>query len=36
MPMGDLNKAPTFVAMIMNLRMEWDAIAKERGLKNVA
>ena len=33
---GELNAAPTFVAMIMKLQMEWETLAKERGLKNVA
>ena len=36
MPMGDLNVAPKFVATMMKLYMEWDTLAKERGLKNVA
>ena len=36
MPMGDLNGSPTFVAMTMKLHMEWDTLAKQRGLKNVA
>ena len=36
MPMRDLNAAPTFVAMMMKLQMEWDTLAKGRGLKNVA
>ena len=31
MHMGDLNAAPTYVAMMMKLRMEWDTLAKERG-----
>ena len=35
-PMGALNSDPNFVAMIMKLQMEWDTLAKERGLKNVA
>ena len=33
MPMGELNVSPTFVAVNMKLKMEWDTIAKERGLK---
>ena len=36
MPMGNRNAVPTFVAMTMNLKNEWDTLAKERGLKNVA
>ena len=36
MPMGALNTAPTFVAMVMKLQMEWYTLSKERGLKNVA
>ena len=28
MPMWDLNTAPTFVSMIMNLKMKWDTLAK--------
>ena len=36
MPMGDLNAYPTFVATTMKLQMEWDTLAKELGLKNVA
>ena len=36
MPMWALNAAPTFVAMIMKLKMKWTTLAKERGLKNVA
>ena len=36
MHMGDLNTAPTFVAMIMKIHMEWYTLSKERGLKNVA
>ena len=35
-PMGALNSDPKFVAMIMKLQMEWDTLAKERGLKTVA
>ena len=31
--MGDLNEAPKFVAMKMELKMEWDTLSKERGLK---
>ena len=33
MPMGALNAAPIFVAMMMKLQMEWDTLSKERGLK---
>ena len=33
MPMGDLNTAPKFVAMVMKIQMKWDALAKERRLK---
>ena len=36
MTMGSLNEYPTFVAMTMKLQMEWDTLAKEHGLKNVA
>ena len=36
MPMGALNSAPTFVAMMMKLQEEWDALARSRGLTNVA
>ena len=36
MPMWALNAAPTFVAMIMKLKMKWTTFANERGLKNVA
>ena len=32
--MGYLNEAPTCVAMMMNLQMEWDKLAKECDLKN--
>ena len=32
-PMGDLNAAPAFVAIMMKLNNEWDTLAKERGLK---
>ena len=35
-PMGDLNAYPIFVAMLMKLKMEWDTLAKEHGLINVA
>ena len=34
-PMGALNAAPKFLAMAMKLKMQWDTLAKERGLKNV-
>ena len=33
MPTGALNADPTFVVLIMNLQMDWDTLAKERGLK---
>ena len=33
MPMGSLHEAPTFVAMNMELKMEWGTLAQERGLK---
>ena len=36
MTMGSLNTAPTFLAMITKLQMEWDTLAKERVLKNDA
>ena len=36
MSMGDLNAAPTFVAMVIKLQKEWNTLAKERGLKNGA
>ena len=36
MPMGYLNTASTFVSMMNKLKMEWDTLVKERGLKNVA
>ena len=36
MPTGTLNIDPTFVAIIMKIKMEWDTLAMERGLKNVA
>ena len=36
MHMGALNAAPTFVAMMMKLQMEWDTLSKERGLKTFA
>ena len=32
-PMGDLNEAPTFVEMTINLQIEWYTLAKECGLK---
>ena len=35
MPMGSLNTDPKFVAMMMKLKMEWDTLAKECGLKNI-
>ena len=33
MPIGALNAAPTFVAMMIKPYMEWSTLAKERGLK---
>ena len=36
MPMGELNEAPTYVAMTTKLQMEWDTLAREGVLKNVA
>ena len=36
MPMGALDAAPTFIEMTMKLKMEWDTLAKEHGLTNVA
>ena len=36
MPLGDLNVAPTFLALIMKLQMEWDKLSKKRRLKNIA
>ena len=36
MPMGALNESPTLGAMIMKLKLEWDTLAKERGLKDIA
>ena len=36
MHMGSLNAAPKFVAMPMKLQMEWDTLAKEHSLKNIA
>ena len=36
MPMGALNAALKFVAMMMKLKIEWDTLSKERGSKNVA
>ena len=36
MHVGALNAATTFVAIMMKLHMEWDTLAKERGLENVA
>ena len=36
MTMGALNAAPTFLSTMMKLHMEWDTLAKERGLTNVA
>ena len=36
MHMGPLNAAPTFVATMMKLRMEWYTLSKECFLKNIA
>ena len=36
MPMGDLNEAPTFVAMMVKLQMECCTLSKERSLKHFA
>ena len=36
MTIGELNTASTFVAILMKLQMEWDTLAMERGLKNIA
>ena len=36
MPVGDLNVAPTFLAMTMKLQMERYTLDKENGLKNIA
>ena len=33
MPMGSLYAAATFLAMTINLQMEWDTLSKERGLE---
>ena len=35
MPMGALNSASTFVAMMMKLRRKWNALAAERGVPHV-
>ena len=35
-PMGSLNIAPNVLAMVMELQMEWETLATERVLKNVA
>ena len=35
MPIGALDAAPTFLANIMKLQMEWNTLAKECGLINV-
>ena len=34
-PMGDLKAAPEFTETAMKLKMEWDTLAKECGLKNI-
>ena len=36
MPMGALNAAPTFLAMLMKLQMQCNKLAKERALENFA
>ena len=36
MPMRSLNAAPTFLAIMMKLKIESDTLAKEFGLENVA
>ena len=36
MPMRELNADPIFLTMMMKLQKEWDTLAKERGLKDVA
>ena len=36
MPMGDLNAAPTFIAMMMNIKMKWDKLDEESGMENFA
>ena len=33
MPMGALNSDSKFEAMMMKLKMEWETLARERGLK---
>ena len=35
MPMGDLNADQIFFAMTMKLKMEWDTLSKQQGLKNI-
>jgi hypothetical protein len=35
MPMGALNSAATFVAMMQKLQQQWDTLAKERGIRAV-
>ena len=32
MHIGGLNTVPTYVAIMMKLKIEWDTLAKERGL----
>ena len=34
MHMGSLNADQKFVAIMINLQMEWDTLSKERGLKS--
>ena len=36
MPMPPLNETPRFLAMMIKLQMEWDKLAKERGIKHDA
>ena len=36
MPMWYLNAAPTFISMVMKLKNEWDTLAEERSLRNIA
>ena len=33
---GGPKTAPKFVSIMMKLKMEWDKLAKDSGLKNVA
>ena len=34
-PIGALNKAPTFVSIIMNLQKKWRILAKEQKLEDI-